>query len=61
MSIQVSITRKELSELRRVLREEEVVICLDDAAFVKVTLVAMEMLNCGCSPVARVERVGGAA
>jgi hypothetical protein len=56
MPIEIPITRKERNAIRRILRKEEEVICLDDAAFIKTTLVAMEMLQCGSSPVAKVTK-----
>jgi hypothetical protein len=56
MTIEVPITRKERNQIRRVLRNEAEVICLDEASFIKTTLVAMEMLQCGSYPVAKVTR-----
>lgn len=47
MSIEVSITEKELREIKRVLRKKSDCICLCEDAYLKVLLVAHEMLMTG--------------
>ncbi len=47
MSIPIQITKQELRTLRKVLRSKSIVVCIDEASYLKTLLVARDLLMTG--------------
>jgi len=58
MSTQIPITPKELRSIRKVLRNDKEVVCLDETAYLKTLLVARDLLMRGVMVNAKITQAG---